>query len=150
MTITGGTSLSKDEIDRMVTDAEKFAAEDHTRRETAEARNTADQLHYQVAKFVEDNDETIPESDRSELTARNEELKKALDDESSDAATLTAANEAVMQVYQRVGQAMVQNQQASAAAGEPTGEGAEAATDQSEPEDDDVVEGEIVDEGEAS
>ena len=118
MTITGGTSLSKDEIDRMVTDAEKFAAEDHTRRETAEARNTADQLHYQVAKFVEDN----ARADRREPIAtssssKNEELKKVLDDESSDAAALTAANDAVMQVYQRVGQAMVQNQQASAAAG---------------------------------
>jgi HSP20 family molecular chaperone IbpA len=109
MTITGGTSLSKDEIDRMVGDAEKFAAEDHARRETAEARNTADQLHYQVAKFIEDNPETIPAADKDELVAKNEELKKVLDDEASEAAALTAANEALMQVYQRVGQAMVQN-----------------------------------------
>jgi molecular chaperone DnaK len=147
MTITGGTSLSKEEIDRMVTDAEKFAEEDHARRETAEARNTADQLHYQVAKFVEDNGDKIEGSDKDELVAKNEDLKKLLDDESSDAAALTAANDAVMQVYQRVGQAMVQNQQASAPAGEPTGDGAEAAADQSEPGDDDVVEGEIVEEG---
>jgi molecular chaperone DnaK len=147
MTITGGTSLSKEEIDRMVTDAEKFAEEDHARRETAEARNTADQLHYQVAKFVEDNGDKIDGSDKDELVAKNEDLKKLLDDESSDAAALTAANDAVMQVYQRVGQAMVQNQQASAPAGEPTGDGAEAAADQSEPDDDDVVEGEIVEEG---
>ncbi len=154
MTITGGTSLSKDEIDRMVTDAEKFAAEDHTRRETAEARNTADQLHYQVAKFVEDNAEQIPASDKDELVARNDELKKALDDESSDAATLTAANEAVMQVYQRVGQAMVRNQQATAEGADPAGGGTQpdapdAEVSESEG-DDDVVEGEIVDEGEAS
>jgi molecular chaperone DnaK len=147
MTITGGTSLSKEEIDRMVTDAEKFAEEDHARRETAEARNTADQLHYQVAKFVEDNGDKIDGSDKDELVAKNEDLKKLLDDESSDASALTAANDAVMQVYQRVGQAMVQNQQASAPAGEPTGDGAEAAADQSEPDDDDVVEGEIVEEG---
>ncbi|HEX7247515.1 MAG TPA: Hsp70 family protein, partial [Actinomycetota bacterium] len=150
MTITGGTSLSKDEIDRMVADAEKFAAEDHTRRETAEARNTADQLHYQVAKFVEDNAETIAAADKDELVSRNEDLKKVLDDESSDAAALTAANEAVMQVYQRVGQQMVQNQQASAGTGQPTGDGADAAAEQSEPEDDDVVEGEIVEEGGSS
>ena len=52
MTITGGTALSKDEIDRMVKEAESFAAEDHKRRETAEARNQADQLVYQVEKFV--------------------------------------------------------------------------------------------------
>ncbi|MGH2629995.1 MAG: molecular chaperone DnaK [Actinomycetota bacterium] len=149
MTITGGTSLSKEEIDRMVTDAERFAAEDHTRRETAEARNTADQLHYQVAKFVEENAETIPAADKDELVAKNEELKKVLDDDSSEAAALTAANDAVMQVYQRVGQAMVQNQQASA--GASTGDGGEAGAEQSEPDgDDDVVEGEIVDEGEAS
>ena len=135
----------------MVTDAEKFAAEDHTRRETAEARNTADQLHYQVAKFVEENPETIPAADKDELVAKNEELKKVLDDESSEAAALTAANEALMQVYQRVGQAMVQNQQASAASGEPTGDGTEAGAEQPEPEgDDDVVEGEIVEEGGAS
>jgi len=151
MTITGGTSLSKDEIDRMVGDAEKFAAEDHARRETAEARNTADQLHYQVAKFIEDNPETIPAADKAELVAKNEELKKVLDDEASEAAALTAANEALMQVYQRVGQAMVQNQQASAASGEPTGDGTEAGAEASEPEgDDDVVEGEIVEEGGAS
>jgi molecular chaperone DnaK len=151
MTITGGTSLSKDEIDRMVADAEKFASEDHARRETAEARNTADQLHYQVSKFVEDNAETIPAADKDELVAKNEELKKVLDDEASEAAALTTANEALMQVYQRVGQAMVQNQQASAASGEPTGDGTEAGAEQSEPEgDDDVVEGEIVEEGGAS
>jgi len=152
MTITGGTSLSKEEIDRMVADAEKFAAEDHARREAAEARNTADQLHYQVAKFVEDNAETIPAADKDELVSKNEELKKVLDDESSDAAALTAANDAVMQVYQRVGQAMVQNQQAAAPTGEPAGDGSTAGAEQSEPDgdDDDVVEGEIVDEGGAS
>jgi molecular chaperone DnaK len=151
MTITGGTSLSKDEIDHMVADAEKFAAEDHARREAAEARNTADQLHYQVAKFVEDNAETIPAADKDELISKNEELKKVLDDEASDAAALTAANDALMQVYQRVGQAMVENQQAAAPSGEPAGEGGEAGAEQSEPDgDDDVVEGEIVDEGGAS
>ncbi|HJR99019.1 MAG TPA: molecular chaperone DnaK [Actinomycetota bacterium] len=151
MTITGGTSLSKEEIDRMVADAEKFASEDHARREAAEARNTADQLHYQVAKFVEDNAETIPAADKDELVSKNEELKKVLDDESSDAAALTAANDAVMQVYQRVGQAMVQNQQAAAPTGEPAGDGSAAGAEQSEPDgDDDVVEGEIVDEGGAS
>jgi molecular chaperone DnaK len=151
MTITGGTSLSKEEIDRMVADAEKFAAEDHARREAAEARNTADQLHYQVAKFIEDNAEKIPAADKDELVSKNEELKKVLDDESSDAATLTAANDAVMQVYQRVGQAMVQNQQAAAPTDGPAGDAGGAGTEQSEPEgDDEVVEGEIVDEGGAS
>ena len=147
MTITGGTALSKDEVDRMMADAEKFAAEDHARREAAEARNQADQLHYQVAKFVEENAEKIPEAERTELTTKNDELKKVLDDEAAEAPALTAASDAVMEIYQRVGQAMVQNQQAQAP------EGGEAGSAAGEPEadtEDDVVEGEIVDEGEAS
>jgi len=146
MTITGGTALSKDEVDRMMADAEKFAAEDHARREAAEARNQADQLHYQVAKFVEENSEKIPEAERTELTTKNDELKKVLDDEAAEAPALTAASDAVMEIYQRVGQAMVQNQQAQA----PEGEAGSAAGESEADAEDDVVEGEIVDEGEAS
>ena len=146
MTITGGTALSKDEVDRMMADAEKFAAEDHARREAAEARNQADQLHYQVAKFVEENAEKIPEAERTELTTKNDELKKVLDDEAAEASALTAASDAVMEIYQRVGQAMVQNQQAQA----PEGEAGSAAGEPEADAEDDVVEGEIVDEGEAS
>jgi molecular chaperone DnaK len=146
MTITGGTALSKDEVDRMMADAEKFAAEDHARREAAEARNQADQLHYQVAKFVEENAEKIPEAERAELTTKNDELKKVLDDETAEASALTTASDAVMEIYQRVGQAMVQNQQAQA----PEGEAGSAAGEPEADAEDDVVEGEIVDEGEAS
>jgi molecular chaperone DnaK len=146
MTITGGTALSKDEVDRMMADAEKFAAEDHARREAAEARNQADQLHYQVAKFVEENAEKIPEAERTELTTKNDELKKVLDDETAEASALTAASDAVMEIYQRVGQAMVQNQPAQA----PEGEAGSAAGEPEADTEDDVVEGEIVDEGEAS
>ena len=76
MTITGGTALSKDEVDRMVADAEKFAAEDHERREAAEARNQADQLAYQVDKFVEENGDKVPEADREQLKKLNDELKE--------------------------------------------------------------------------
>jgi molecular chaperone DnaK len=149
MTITGGTALGKDEVDRMVADAEKFASEDHARREAAEARNQADQLHYQVSKFVEDNADKIPETEKSELTTKNDELKKALDDEGAEAASLTAAADAVMAVYQRVGQAMVQNQQATAS--EPGADQAATDDQQETPEDeDDVVEGEIIEEGGAS
>ena len=60
MTITGGTALSKEDIDRMVQDAEKFASEDHTRREAAEARNQADQLTYQVDRSVEEWGDKVP------------------------------------------------------------------------------------------
>ena len=113
MTITGGTALGKDEVERMVQDAEKFAAEDHQRREAAEARNRADQLAYQVEKFVADEGDKIPEADRTELSKKSDELKDILKDEAAEAAALTAAADALMEVFQRVGTAMVQNQQAA-------------------------------------
>jgi molecular chaperone DnaK len=144
MTITGGTALSKDDIDRMVKDAEKFAAEDHKRREAAEARNTADQLTYQVDKAVEEWGDKVSEGDRNELTKANDELKEVLKGEDIDA--IKSASDHLMQVFQRIGQAMYQNvqaqpdQQQAAAGGGDAPEGGEA----------DVVEGEIVDEGGAS
>src|SRR5438874_415108 len=67
MTITGGTALSKDEIERMQRDAEQFAAEDHRRREEAEARNTADSLSYQVDKALTEYGEKVPADERSAL-----------------------------------------------------------------------------------
>src|SRR5215217_2613494 len=97
MTITGGTALSKDDIDRMVKDAEKFAAEDHERREAAEARNTADQLTYQVDKAVEEWGDKVPESDRNELTKANDELKEVLKGEDVDA--IKSASDHLMQVF---------------------------------------------------
>jgi len=152
MTITGGTALGKDQIDQMIKDAESFAAEDHKRREAAEARNQADQLAYQVEKNLAEWGDKVPEAERTELTQKNDELKEVLKAEDADAEKLRAATDAVMQVYQRVGQAMYQNvqaaesQQAAAAGG-----GGAAGESSSEAEsDDDVVEGEIVDEGGAS
>ncbi len=148
MTITGGTALAKDEVERMVADAEKFAAEDHQRRETAEARNQADQIAYQVDKFIQDSGEKIPEGDKTELTTANDQLKEILKDEDADAEKLRAATDSTMQVFNRVGTAM--NQQAAQATAEETsdasGSDAEAATEN----DDDVVEGEIIEEGGAS
>ena len=85
MTITGGTALSKDEIDRTIKDAESFAAEDHERREAAEARNQADQLTYQVESFLKENGDKLADADKAELTAKNDELQQALKDESTDA-----------------------------------------------------------------
>jgi molecular chaperone DnaK len=151
MTITGGTALSKDAVERMVQDAEKFAAEDHARRVVAEARNQADQLTYQVDKFVEENGDKIPEADKTELVQKNDALKEALADAAAEAETLNQANEATMQVFQRIGQAMYQAAQASGGdqAGAPA-DGGDAGS-QAEPEsEDDVVEGEIVEEGGAS
>jgi molecular chaperone DnaK len=149
MTITGGTALSKDEVSRMVEDAEKFAAEDHKRREAAEARNAADQLAYQVDKFLQDNGEKIPDADKADLTKANDELKDVLKDEAADAEKLTAATDATMNVFQRIGQAMYQNVQSETSAPQP--DAGEADGGQTPPEgDDDVVEGEIIEEGGAS
>jgi molecular chaperone DnaK len=143
MTITGGTALSKEDIDRMVTDAEKFAAEDHQRREAAEARNAGDQLSYQVDKSLEEWGDKVAESDRDELTKLNEELKEALKGEDVD--RIKAGTDAVLAKFQGIGQAMYQQtpqaQEAAAAGG---GGGETTAPDEG---DNGVVEGEIVDEG---
>jgi molecular chaperone DnaK len=142
MTITGGTALSKDDIDRMVKDAEKFAAEDHTRREAAEARNAGDQLSYQIDRSLQEWGDKVPEGDREELKKTNDELKEALKGE--DVARIRSATEATMQAFQRIGQAMYQQTQAQAGPqqgpAESTPQGGEG----------DVVEGEIVDEGSGS
>jgi molecular chaperone DnaK len=149
MTITGGTALSKDEIDRMMKEAEGFAAEDHKRREAAEARNQGDQLTYQVDSFLKDNAEKIADADKAELTSKNDELKQALKDESAETETLRTASEALMQIWQRVGQSM--HEQASAQTQAAGGDGDEApASDADADDDEEVVEGEIVDEGGSS
>lgn len=145
MTITGGTALSKDEIDRMVGDAEKFAAEDHRRREAAEARNAGDQLAYQVDRSLEEWGDKVAEADREELKKLNEELKEAL--KSEDVDRLKAGTEAVMSKFQGIGQAMYQQtSQAQAQQAAATGGGGPSSSPGSE-SDNEVVEGEIVDEG---
>jgi molecular chaperone DnaK len=145
MTITGGTALSKDEVARMVADAEKFAAEDHQRREAAEARNAADQLSYQVDKSLSEWGDKVPETDRSELQTKNSELKAVLADQGADAARLSAASDALMQVWQRVGQTMYQQAQSQTSTEPSAEEPAQPASE--EASEDEVVEGEIVDEG---
>jgi molecular chaperone DnaK len=150
MTITGGTALSKEEIDRMVKEAEAFAAEDHKQREAAEARNQADQLTYQVETFLKDNGDKLADSDKAELTSKNDELKQALKDESAEVETLRSASEALMQSWQKVSQQMhEQAAQTQATAG--GGDSSDTSAPDAESEaDEDVVEGEIVDEGGAS
>src|SRR5512134_1971897 len=140
MTITGGTALSKDDIDRMVLDAEKFAAEDHQRREAAEARNAADQLTYQVDKSLEEWGDKVPQADRDEIAKLSDELKEALKGE--DIEKIKAGTDALMRRFQGIGQSMYQQtaeaQQAAAAGGGATTAGPPAGEE-------DVVEGEIVD-----
>ncbi len=147
MTITGGTALSKDDIDRMMKDAEKFAAEDHKRREAAEARNEADQRSYQIDAALQEWGDKVPEGDRDELRKANEELKEAL--KGDDVEKIRSASDAAVRVFQRVGQAVQQQAQAHAEPAQQA-EDAGAASETSEGGDGDVVEGEIVDEGGAS
>jgi molecular chaperone DnaK len=142
MTITGGTALSKDDIDRMIKDAEKFAAEDHKRREAAEARNAGDQLAYQVDKSLEEWGDKVSEADRTELKRLSDELKEALKGE--DVEKIKAGTDALMRRFQGVGQAMYEQAQAGAAQQAAAAGGGEAGSPAG---DEDVVEGEIVDEG---
>jgi len=150
MTITGGTALSKDEIDRMMKEAEAFSAEDHKRREGAEARNQADQLTYQVETFLTDSGDKLSDADKAELTSKNDELKQALKDEAAEVETLRSASESLMQAWQKVSQQMHEQAaqtQSAAAGGDPS---ETSAPDAEADGDEDVVEGEIVDEGGSS
>jgi molecular chaperone DnaK len=150
MTITGGTALSKDEIDRMMKEAEAFSAEDHKRREAAEARNQADQLTYQVETFLTDSGDKLSDADKAELTSKNDELKQALKDEAAEVETLRSASESLMQAWQKVSQQMHEQAaqtQSAAAGGDPS---ETSAPDAEADGDEDVVEGEIVDEGGSS
>jgi molecular chaperone DnaK len=141
MTITGGTALSKDDIDRMVKDAEKFAEEDHRRREQAEVRNTADNLTYQVDKAVKEYGDRMEAAAREELDSANGELKELLKGEDLD--QIKATTERVMEIFQRAGAAMYSQPQGPEAGSGAAAEGAASS-------DEDVVEGEVVEEGGAS
>ncbi len=145
MTISGGSALSKDDIDRMVKDAEQYAEEDAQRREAVESRNQADSLVYSTEKFLSENDEKLPEDVKIEVQADVDELKKLLEDENTDKDTFTAAISKLGESSQKMGAAMYAASEAEAAAGAEGAEGA-APTDEA---DDDVVDAEIVDEDEA-
>jgi molecular chaperone DnaK len=147
MTITGGTALGKDEIDRMQKDAETFAAEDHKRREAAEARNHADNLSYQVDKALEEYGDKVPAEEREAVQKANEDVKEALKGDDID--RIKSATESLGQAFQRIGQAMYSQQQQAAAAGGagPSDASAGPETPPADSGDGDVVEGEIVDEG---
>lgn len=144
MTVTGGSSLPKDEVDRMRQEAEQYADEDHKRREAAESRNQGEQLVYQTEKFLKDNEDKVPGEVKTEVETAVEELKTALKGE--DTAEIRTATEKVAAVSQKVGQAMYADAQGAQAAGGPGGpEGAADGGAQAKA-DDDVVDAEIVDE----
>ncbi|MFF7259033.1 molecular chaperone DnaK [Streptomyces sp. NPDC008159] len=105
MTVTGGSALPKDDIDRMMREAEQYAEEDRRRREAAETRNQAEQLVYQTERFIRDNEERVPADTRGEVEAAAAELKQLLD-HPEDTAALRAGIDKLATVSQRMGQAM--------------------------------------------
>jgi molecular chaperone DnaK len=131
MTITGGSSLPKEDIERMVREAEEHAAEDKKRREEQETKNTAEQLVYQTEKLIKDNDEKLPEDVKTDVQADVDALKTALAGEDIDA--IKAANEKLVTSSQKLGEAIY------ASASEETPADATASNE-------DVVDAEVVDE----
>ncbi len=144
MTITGGTALSKEDIDRMVADAEAHAAEDKARREATDTRNSAEQLAYSIEKLLSENDDKLPEEVKTEVKADVDALKKAL--EGTDDAAVKTAFEKLQQSQSKLGEAIYS--QASAAGAEGA-EGAAPAGDKAgSAADEDIVDAEIIDEDE--
>ncbi|GAB3478477.1 molecular chaperone DnaK [Nocardiopsis coralliicola] len=140
VTISGGSAMSKDDIDKMVREAEEYAEEDRKRREEAEVRNNAESLVYQTEKVIKDNEDKIPADVKSETEGAVGELKQAL--EGSDIEAIRAASEKVALASQKIGSA-IYGQQGDAAGGA----GAEAGADTGAgAQEDDVVDAEIVDE----
>ncbi len=142
MTITGGSALSKDEIDKMVRDAEQYAEEDRRRKEAVETRNQADGVAYSTEKFLAENGDKIPAEVKTEVEGDLDALKKALENESEDAVSdISAALAKLNESSQKMGAAMYAAGEAdAAAAGGTTGTG---------DADEDVVDAEIVDESES-
>jgi molecular chaperone DnaK len=142
MTVTGGSALPKTDIDQMVRDAEQYAEEDRQRREVVENRNQAESLVYQTEKFLQENEDKVPDDVKTEVKDGVAELKKALEGDDADA--VKAASEKLAQSSQKMGAAMYANAQA---AGGSTDDGATSEdTTGSSSNDDDVVDAEIVDE----
>ncbi|GHI88783.1 molecular chaperone DnaK [Streptomyces xanthophaeus] len=138
MTVTGGSSLGKDEVDRMRQEAEQYADEDLRRKEAAESRNQGEQLVYQTEKFVKDNEDKVPAEVRTEVEAAIAELQEKLKGE--DTAEIRTATEKLAAVSQKLGQAIYADAQAAqGAAGAAAGDAGQAKAD------DDVVDAEIVD-----
>ncbi|WP_327672434.1 MULTISPECIES: molecular chaperone DnaK [unclassified Streptomyces] len=146
MTVTGGSALPKDEIDRMMREAEAHAEEDRTRREAAEVRNEAEQLVYQTERFLRENDEDtgrIPAATRTEVEDSVRELKTVLESKEPSTQELREGVRKLAEVSQRMGQAMYQA--ASSAQGDAPPSGEQPPQDQEKDTPEDVVDAEIVD-----
>ena len=142
MTITGGSALSKDEIDRMVKEAEAHAAEDEKRKEEAEVRNQAEQTVYSIDQLLKDNAEKLPDTVSTEVKEAADKVREALKGEDIEAVKNALAE--LNEKSQAIGQALYADSQAAGAGTEGFTEAAQAGM----PSDEDVVDAEIVDEDE--
>ncbi len=146
MTITGGSGLNKDEIDRMMRDAEAHADEDRQRREEAEVRNTAESMQFATEKFLAENGEKIPDDKKNEIETALAELKTALG--GTNLESIKSSQEKLARLSQEAGTAMYEAANAANAAGAAGAAGPSADAGQTPPADDDtVVDAEVVDEG---
>ena len=137
MTITGGTSLSKEDIDRMVKDAEAHAEQDKARREAADTRNAAESVAYSIDKLLKENGEKLPEDVKTEVQGDVDDLKKALEGDDDDA--VKSALEKLQASQTKLGEALYASAQAEA--------NADSASSSKE-DDEDVVDAEVIDEDE--
>ena len=144
MTITGGSSLSKDDIDRMVKEAEENAAADHARREAAELRNTGETLVYSVEKVLTDNAEQLPEDVKTEVQGDVDAVKAALAGDDDEA--VKSSVEKLQQSQSKLGEAIYQQAQAE----QPTADAAGEEPQADSSADDDVVDAEVVDDEDES
>jgi molecular chaperone DnaK len=145
MTITGQSSLARDDIEKMVRDAEQHAEEDRRRREEAEVRNQADTLVYQTDKLLKEQGDKISGDEKSAVEEKLADLRTALN--GTDVEAIRNATDALMSASQSFTQKLYEAAAAESAAagGNPTDAGAGGA---SQPQDDDVVDAEIVDDEE--
>jgi molecular chaperone DnaK len=145
VTISGGSALPKDDIEKMMADAEKYAEEDRQRREEAEVRNQAETLAYTTEKFLGENADKVPDDIKSEVESSIAELKKTL--EGTDTEAIRTASEKAAQVSQKMGSAIYAQAQAANAPGPDAGTQAGTEAPADGPADEEVVDAEIVDEG---
>jgi molecular chaperone DnaK len=147
MTITGGTALPDEDIESMIKDAEAHAEEDRRRREAAEARNQGDQLVYQTEKTLREHGDKISAEDKAQVESAMDDLREAL--KGDDAEQIRTKTQDLAQASQQLATAIYQSgEQAGGGAGGPDGPGG-GATDASGAEagPEDVVDAEVVDEG---
>jgi molecular chaperone DnaK len=137
MTITGGTALADDDIDTMIKDAEAHAEEDRVRREAAETRNQAEQVVHQTEKLLEEQADQLNDEEKAAIESALTELRTETEDKDATPDTLRPKMDAVLQASQALAQRLYQQQ---ASASTPTG-------DDTGDDDEDVVEAEIIDEG---